>query len=448
MYQLKKKSLEKSSIFQLYQFSNFETRRKAAYNNENYNLNTIKALLGKLGNPQDYFKSIHIAGSKGKGSVAYYLSEILFQSGVSVGATFSPHVIDLRERFYCNGRKISFKELELVASEVLAAIKTSQLKPTLFDAFTAIAFTYFRLKKVSLAVVETGLGGRWDSTNVLKPKNIIASVITQIDKEHTDKLGNTLKKIALEKVEIIKRAKPVFFIHQSSGVNEVITQKAQKEASNFYAVKNDNPLIDEALADSLSNSLSASSLAFLKGNEAWKKNFSLVLEILDQLKFKFSKKLIKKIILSSRKKKVFLGRYQKIDNFILDGAHSPLSIRNLVRTIKSDLELKKYKKVKVLFYFFPDKPFVPLLKSFPVEWELYFTDPELFYIPQASRENFKVKIRSFLKGRWNELKQFKEIEAVYSEDELFVVTGSFRLVGWFLSSKFIQKLAGRKLSSK
>ena len=196
-------------------------------------LEVMTCLLEKMGNPQDRFKAVHVAGTNGKGSTSSYISHILIESGYKTGLFTSPPIIDEMERIQINGSFISREEFAEITEHVkrLAdTIKDEGLRyPTEFELFTAIAFEYFSRKNIDVAVIEVGLGGRLDATNVCNP---VLSVITAIDYDHTQWLGDTIEKIAKEKAGIIKRFIPVvLYPEQSDSVREVIKNEAMLKNS-------------------------------------------------------------------------------------------------------------------------------------------------------------------------------------------------------------------------
>jgi dihydrofolate synthase/folylpolyglutamate synthase len=166
-------------------------------------LENIKVLLHYLGNPELYFPSIHIAGTNGEGSTASMIASILTASGYRTGLYTSPHLIDFSERIRVDGKKISQDAIVYYAKLLRPLI--DRRKATFFEATTAIAFQYFADMQVDIAIIETGLGGRWDATNVITP---VLSIITNIGLEHTQYLGDTVEKIAAEKAGIIKPFTP------------------------------------------------------------------------------------------------------------------------------------------------------------------------------------------------------------------------------------------------
>ncbi|UCD95243.1 MAG: bifunctional folylpolyglutamate synthase/dihydrofolate synthase [Candidatus Zixiibacteriota bacterium] len=166
-------------------------------------LENITKFLGKIGHPHNLFPSVHIAGTNGKGSCAAYIESILRQAGYRTGIFTSPHLVDYRERIRVNGRHIEKKFIIDFVGKYRGLISRNRI--TFFETCTALAFCYFAHKKVDIAVVETGLGGRLDATNALRP---VLSIITDISFDHTNVLGDTLRKIAFEKAGIVKDGIP------------------------------------------------------------------------------------------------------------------------------------------------------------------------------------------------------------------------------------------------
>lgn len=197
-------------------------------------LENIEALLDIVQHPENKFKSVHIAGTNGKGSTAHLLASYFQERGCKTGLFTSPHLIDFRERIRINGQMIS--EEKVVEFFNRYQTKIDQLEPSFFEMTTALAFHYFAEEKVDVAIIETGLGGRLDSTNVLRP---LLSVITNISLEHTQMLGDTIAKIAFEKAGIIKEKTPVVigeFHPESFPVFEDVAN--QKDAPLFLAQDN------------------------------------------------------------------------------------------------------------------------------------------------------------------------------------------------------------------
>ena len=168
-------------------------------------LGNITALCDLLGNPQDAYPTIHVAGTNGKGSVSSMLASILMESGYKVGLFTSPHLRSFTERIRINGEPIA--EAAVAEFVTLTAEKMEELSPSFFEVTTAMAFDYFRAQQVDVAVIEVGMGGRLDSTNILKKP--LLSIVTNISLDHTQFLGDTLAKIAAEKAGIAKPGVPL-----------------------------------------------------------------------------------------------------------------------------------------------------------------------------------------------------------------------------------------------
>ncbi|MGB4843179.1 MAG: Mur ligase family protein, partial [Ferruginibacter sp.] len=190
--------------------------------------NTI-ALCNAIDNPYTKFKSIHIAGTNGKGSTSHMLAAILQQAGYKTGLYTSPHIKDFRERIKINGEMISEDFVVDFVQQTKAV--SEKIKPSFFELTVAMAFDYFAKEKVDIAVIETGLGGRLDSTNIITP---ILSIITNIGYDHMDLLGDTLEKIAAEKAGIIKAHVPVVIGEYLPETKNIFISKAQKENAAIY----------------------------------------------------------------------------------------------------------------------------------------------------------------------------------------------------------------------
>lgn len=205
--------------------TDFERMRIVRYTSQNFDLDRMRTLLRKLGNPQDRFRSVHVAGTKGKGSTCAMIANMLEGNGYKVGLYASPHLNDIRERIQINGQMIPQAEFARLVRQVAPLVTHARPTPTYFDVLTAVAFKYFAEQKVDIAVVETGLGGRLDSTNVIKPE---VTAITNISKDHMAQLGNTLEKIAEEKAGIFKHGIPAVSVSQPPEVEAVLNRVAQK----------------------------------------------------------------------------------------------------------------------------------------------------------------------------------------------------------------------------
>lgn len=212
--------------------------KRTTYTVREYRLDRMKALLDYIGNPQENYKTIHIAGSKGKGSTAALIANALSAVGKKTGLYMSPHLINYRERFTLSGTFIEDKILIEAANIFTNMIhdftfddESGRSNPTTFEIYTSYAFFLFQYINCEIAVIETGLGGRLDATNIITP---ILSIITPIELEHTAILGNTISKIAFEKSKIIKQHVPVCISRQTIAAREVLEHEATVQQSHLY----------------------------------------------------------------------------------------------------------------------------------------------------------------------------------------------------------------------
>ncbi|HHX97192.1 MAG TPA: bifunctional folylpolyglutamate synthase/dihydrofolate synthase [Clostridia bacterium] len=205
----------------------------------NLGLRRINDLLEIFGHPEEQFPIIHIGGTNGKGSTTAMLASILKEAGYQVGVFSSPHLISHRERFMINGEYISEKEFTALFAEVLGALEQVEQDvgslPTEFEILTAMTFLYFARKQIDLALVEVGLGGDFDSTNVVK--HPLLTIITNVSYDHQDRLGNTLVEIAEKKSGIIKANCPVITMSKGEDVLRIIREKAEDLAAPFWEIQ-------------------------------------------------------------------------------------------------------------------------------------------------------------------------------------------------------------------
>ncbi len=219
----------------IYSFTNFEVTPAGSYSSKTFDLTRMERLLAALGNPDRRFRSVHIAGTKGKGSTAAMIESILRSAGHVTGLYTSPHLHTFRERIRVAGEMIAPDQ---VAAGIATIQPIAQHIPglTTFEVMTALAFDFFAAHDVEIAVLEVGLGGRLDATNVVTP---LVSAITSISYDHTAILGNTLSEIASEKAGIIKPGIPVVACHQESEADRVIRQRAKELDAPLIAIAND-----------------------------------------------------------------------------------------------------------------------------------------------------------------------------------------------------------------
>ena len=206
----------------------FQRTGAAAYKNTLGNTLVLDEIYG---HPHRSFKTIHVAGTNGKGSVSHMLASVLQEAGYKVGLYTSPHLIDFRERIRVNGAVISEEAVVDFVSQFEKLNQTANLEPSFFEITVAMAFWYFQQETVDVAVIEVGLGGRLDSTNIITPE---LAVITNISLDHTALLGNSIQLIAAEKAGVIKSNIPVIISESNEKYNQVFSQKALKVGAPIY----------------------------------------------------------------------------------------------------------------------------------------------------------------------------------------------------------------------
>ena len=206
--------------------SDFERLRIVRYNSQNFDLDRMRTLLKKLGNPHEQFRTVHVAGTKGKGSTCAMLASMLQANGYKTGLYTSPHLVDIRERMVLDGGMIPQADFARLVRLVEPIVLRMKPMPTYFDVLTAMAFKWFAEQKAEIVVVETGLGGRLDSTNVVKPE---VSAITSISKDHMAQLGSTVGRIAEEKAGIFKPGVPAISVMQDADAEASLKRVAAEK---------------------------------------------------------------------------------------------------------------------------------------------------------------------------------------------------------------------------
>jgi dihydrofolate synthase/folylpolyglutamate synthase len=323
-------------------------------------LGTIRNILKGLGNPQENFKCIHVAGTNGKGSVASALASILQTAGYRVGLYTSPHLIRFNERIRINRRQISNRDV-VNAYQAVRGAHYGQREPTFFEFATAMALYEFGRQDVDWAVVETGMGGRLDATNMIKAS---VAVITNVSLEHRDYLGNTLAQIAYEKAGIIKKRTPVVTgVKQASAV-AVVEEVAHKKSAPLYRRAKDFTVKRHA----------AGNFSYYGINCRWQnlhtnllgdhqvENSALVLaaiEVLNQRKMQVTEQDIRKGLADVH----WPGRLEIVCTkpFILvDGAHNLIAARHLARHLSQNYSNRQ---ITLVIGILDDKPYGSILRS-------------------------------------------------------------------------------------
>lgn len=305
-------------------------------------LDRMIELMDKLNNPQDKLKFIHVAGTNGKGSCCATLSSILMNAGYKVGTYTSPHLIKYEERFVINGKEISEDDLCRVAAKVKKAAEKMNDKPTVFEVVTAIGFEYFYEQKCDVVVLEVGMGGRLDATNIIK--NPLLCVIMNIGLEHTEILGKTLSKIAYEKAGIIKEKSDVVAYDNEKAVLNTF-KKVSKERNANLIISDFSKLRikKEGLTSQIFSYKNYKDIEIALLGKHQFNNACVVLDCVDVLKSKGYKISLKNIKDGFKKTNwdARLSLLCKKPLFILDGAHNPQCAEALKESLPKLLGKKK-----------------------------------------------------------------------------------------------------------
>ena len=345
--------------------------------------NTIK-LCEHLDNPQHKFKSIHIAGTNGKGSSSHYLASILQSAGYKTGLYTSPHLKSYTERIRING--IPIPENEVVSFVEKNKNFLEELKPSFFEMSVGMAFEYFAKEQVDIAIIEVGLGGRLDSTNIITP---LLSLITNISFDHTDILGDTLPKIAFEKAGIIKSNIPVIISERNSETEDVFVEKANNEnapiyfAEDYFKVEDfeERNLLLEVDILKLNTNQKFKIQSQLIG-EYQSKNILGVLktiDILNQSEFRVSANAISEGIKNVITQTGLQGRWQVLSKhplMICDTAHNVAGITQIIKSLKKI----KYEKLWMIIGFVSDKDISGIMELLPKNANYIFCEAN---IPRA-----------------------------------------------------------------
>ena len=323
-------------------------------------LATIRSILNALGDPQNNFYSIHVAGTNGKGSVAAALSSILQQSGYRVGLYTSPHLVRFNERICINNRQIS-NDAVVKSYQAVQKAHLGNRTPTFFELTTAMAFYEFARRRVDWAVIETGMGGRLDATNVIDP---VISIITNVSMEHRAYLGNTLARIAREKAGIIKQATPVVTAIKQRQAKSVIQRIAGKKSAPLYMLgKNFKVRRQPAGGFSyygIENTWHDMHTA-LQGHYQVE-NAALAIaacELLNKNHTSISQQSIRDGLIKTS----WPGRLEIVSEhpmIILDGAHNLMAARELAKFLGNNLVQRS---ITLVVGILDDKPYQSMLKS-------------------------------------------------------------------------------------
>ena len=418
----------------LYSFIDYSLSKDLRYSPEKFNLDRMRHLMRLLGNPEDDYKIIHVAGTKGKGSICAMVASILTQAGYKTGFYSSPHMIDFTERIRIGNQLISHQQLVDYVEYLKPYIyQVDQI--TTFEITTALAFKYFSDQKVNFAVVEVGLGGRFDATNIVSP---MISVISTISHDHTKILGKTLAKIAFEKSGIIKQGIPVVISKQKKSALDVIKKITDYRgaqlimANKIYEIK------------SLSKNLEFQEfgIGYGKKNTIRIKtpligshqleNAITTFAVIDAMR-KRGIEIQDRAIREGFEQVKWPGRFEVLAKdplVIIDGAHNPASMRYVAKTIQ---EYLPGKEITLVFGISEDKDVTSMLKIIhPHIHHLIITrslHPRAMEVDRIKNIADSIGINSFITQSVEAA--YQKAKSLAGKNSVIIATGSIFIAGAF-----------------
>ncbi len=339
-------------------------------------LDTTIALDKLYNEPHRRYRTIHIAGTNGKGSTAHLLAATLQQCGYRVGLFTSPHLVDFRERIRVNGKKISRNFVMQWVADYQKKDLTGY-EPSFFELVTIMAFDYFAWRNVNVAVIETGLGGRLDSSNIITPD---LSIITNIGLEHQQFLGDTIEQIAMEKAGIIKHGVPVVIGHAEGSVRDVFENEAKRHYSEIRFAQ-DKPEVTKTSYTGGELRLETASYGTINceltgSYQIENANTVLVaLNVLKRLKYRIKTPAVQDAFANVIEYTGLMGRWMKLGTkplTICDSAHNPSGMQEAMKQIKRE----KHDKLHMVLGFMADKDVETMLGLMPKSAHFYFTQAE------------------------------------------------------------------------
>ena len=428
-----------NAVRYLMERTDYERMRIVRYNEKTFKLDRMKTILDGLGNPHEQVRMVHVAGTVGKGSTVAMISSMLQGCGYAVGQYTSPHLDDVRERISINGQLIAKNEFTDLMKEAVRVADKAGIDPTYFELLTAIGFQYFAEQAVDIAVIEVGLGGRLDSTNVITPE---VTVFTQIDFDHMNILGHTLEKIAREKAGIIKRGVPVVTFDQHQEVQDVLAEAAQKAGAPVRMINGDIEFSSRfGASDDLgphtricvvTESSQFMHLPVPLPGEHQAINCALALAVIDTLKssgFEFSEVPLH----DGLAKTSTPGRMELVwdsPRILVDGAHNAAALGALMRCVGAQVP---YDSMGCVFGCCEDKDVGAMLEKIALGADkIIFTRTKRN--PRAADPEELQRQFCEISGKMNQfartLPEALDLAAqAVSQDDLICVTGSFYLVG-------------------
>ncbi len=424
-----------------------------------FGLRNTTELLSRLNNPHHFFRSIHVAGTNGKGSTSAMIDTILRRTGLKTGLFTSPHMVRFTERIRVNGEEIDESDVVRITNEIINIIP-QEIKPTFFEFITAIAFKYFMEQSVDAGVIEVGMGGRLDATNVIMPD---VTVITRIGYDHKEFLGNTIEEIAGEKAGIIKKGIPVVTANQIKGAMDVIEKRAKESSSQIHIYGRDfygelREVTTEGLSFEyydleLEKSLSPFIVNIPLTGEYQVENCSLAIKasliFIERLRglrrdlykdFNHLKEMIQDGLRNLNwKGRLELIRWNKngmIKNIILDGAHNPQAMEELKKQLKN-IYLRLYKRIILVLGVMADKDVDGIISALlEVSDIIITTSPQYSRAMEPLKLQKKIEVISSLSSFQRKVFSQDTVNMALDmaldmakEDDLVVVTGSFYTVG-------------------
>ena len=391
---------------------------------EKADLSYIKKVLTFLDNPQDKVKTVHVTGTNGKGSTSYYLSSLLQKAGQKTGLFVSPYVFEFNERIQLNGRNISDADLVKTVNAIESALtkirKTNNnFSLVTFEYEVVMAFLYFAREKCDYAVIEVGIGGEHDKTNVIVPE---VSVITTIGLDHEQIIGPTLQDIAREKSGVIKKNRPVIIGNVPKEVLPIIQQKAQKEHATIKLLGKDFKI---SLQENLTYQDQNKKISFLPRPLVEGYDVGIAISAVSLLGVKLSAAEIKEAINQTK----IPGRYQIVQNnplVILDGAHNIQAVQNLLNYAHCE-QKRRQGQVRILIMMMKDKDIAQVFDLFHATDEVYLTT--INYPRAAKKKDFPQWIQEKYQYMSDWQAAYQNLKQKSQTNDILLVTGSFYLVG-------------------
>ena len=376
-------------------------------------LNHTVWLLKFLKNPQDNFKTIHVAGTNGKGSTAAIIYSILIANGYKVGLYTSPHLINFNERIRVNGVTITDEEIISFINYVEPAI--NEIKSTFFEVTTAMAFYHFSNNDVDIAIIETGLGGRLDSTNVVNPS---LTVMTPISLDHRDILGDTIEKIANEKAGIIKKGVPLISANQVNNVSKILEKRVKKKESVMHICP--NPESVKLSSDGTSFEVKGNNFNTSLIGEYQAQNATLAIATINL----FNSDIPYEIIDKGLRNVYWPGRLQQVsDKIYYDVAHNEDGVKSVLNNLN---RIFPTSKLYGLLCLKGDKEIDCIAESIKSQFEMLFVstskDGLLMEPERLSRELHNLKVDNFPSSDISS--SISKIKKVRGPDDVILIFGS------------------------